>query len=60
MPLRIMCLFGQHKRSTREAFYQDSQLYSRCKFCGVGMRKAFRDGWIVDRLAPQKASDVSN
>ncbi|MCZ8295314.1 MAG: hypothetical protein O9254_00115 [Rhodobacteraceae bacterium] len=45
----LFCRFGLHKHSRRHARHTAKELTSRCRHCGVKMRRDRLAGWIEDR-----------
>ena len=43
--------FGRHERSRGQAKLDGPDILSKCKHCGVRMRKDMERGWIVDSAA---------
>lgn len=52
---RFFCLFGMHKRSGRKVERDGATFVSVCKYCGIPMRRDYRERWSVD-----SGSDSSN
>lgn len=43
---RIRCLLGTHERDRHAARYDGEMFRSRCRYCGVEMKRDFALGWI--------------
>jgi hypothetical protein len=43
------CLRGRHERSEAKIRRDGEGHVSRCRYCGVGMRRRAKRDWVVDR-----------
>ncbi len=48
------CLAGRHERSEAKVRRDGEDYVSRCRYCGVRLRRRAKRDWIVDRAPRSK------
>lgn len=44
--MRLLCLFGFHRRARNKVRHDGDNLTGRCKWCGIALKK-LDDKWVV-------------